>query len=37
MEKEILMIKPRLVADEYGETFLYSGTLDINGGSPADE
>lgn len=32
-----LLIKPSLLADESGNDFLYSGTLDINGGSPADE
>ncbi|CAH1105311.1 unnamed protein product [Psylliodes chrysocephalus] len=32
-----LHIRPTFVADDYGDSFLYSGTLDINGGSPADE
>ncbi|KAJ3664408.1 hypothetical protein Zmor_008582 [Zophobas morio] len=32
-----LFLKPTLVADENGEDFLWSGHLDINGGSPADE
>lgn len=31
-----LFIKPSLTADTFGEKFLTSGTLDINGGSPAD-
>ncbi|KAJ8911725.1 hypothetical protein NQ315_012363 [Exocentrus adspersus] len=29
-----LHIRPTLLADEAGEEFLYSGSLDINGGSP---
>ncbi|KAK9891860.1 hypothetical protein WA026_017348 [Henosepilachna vigintioctopunctata] len=37
VEDGILNIKPRLLADDTGEQFLYSGTLDINGGSPSDE
>ncbi|XP_045463336.1 beta-1,3-glucan-binding protein-like [Harmonia axyridis] len=37
VDEEILKIKPRLLADDTGESFLYSGTLDINGGSPSDE
>lgn len=36
-EGGILHIVPTLLADDNGENFLYSGTLDINGGSPADE
>ncbi|KAL1505517.1 hypothetical protein ABEB36_005065 [Hypothenemus hampei] len=31
-----LHIKPTYLSDDYGEDFLHSGTLDINGGSPAD-
>lgn len=31
-----LHIRPTMLADDYGEDFLYSGTLDINGGAPAD-
>lgn len=31
-----LHIKPTFLSDETGEEFLYSGTLDVNGGSPAD-
>ncbi|KAL3274990.1 hypothetical protein HHI36_019764 [Cryptolaemus montrouzieri] len=37
VEDGILFIKPRLLADDTGEEYLYSATLDINGGSPADE
>ncbi|CAG9855843.1 unnamed protein product [Phyllotreta striolata] len=37
VENGSLHIRPTFVADDYGENFLYSGTLDINGGSPADE
>ncbi|XP_018563526.1 beta-1,3-glucan-binding protein-like [Anoplophora glabripennis] len=37
VENGILHIKPTLLADEKGESFLYSGTLDVNGGSPADQ
>ncbi|XP_057667244.1 uncharacterized protein LOC130900563 [Diorhabda carinulata] len=37
VENGYLNIRPTLVADEFGNDFLYSGTLDINGGSPADQ
>ncbi|CAH1155650.1 unnamed protein product [Phaedon cochleariae] len=37
VEDGILHIKPTLVADDYGNDFLYSGTIDLNGGSPADQ
>ncbi|KAJ8930604.1 hypothetical protein NQ314_016574 [Rhamnusium bicolor] len=37
VEDGVLHIKPTLLADESGEDFLYHGTLNINGGSPADE
>nr|XP_022908360.1 beta-1,3-glucan-binding protein-like [Onthophagus taurus] len=33
----LLHLKPTLTADHMGEPFLSSGTLDLNGGSPADE
>ncbi|XP_049958309.1 beta-1,3-glucan-binding protein-like [Schistocerca serialis cubense] len=32
-----LNIRPTLTSDKYGEAFLSSGTIDLNGGSPADE
>ncbi|XP_049779843.1 beta-1,3-glucan-binding protein-like [Schistocerca cancellata] len=32
-----LNIRPTLTSDQYGEAFLSSGTIDLNGGSPADE
>lgn len=32
-----LHIVPTLVADEFGESFLTSGVLNIDGGSPADQ
>lgn len=31
-----LFIKPTLTADQYGEDFLSSGVLNLNGGAPAD-
>jgi hypothetical protein len=31
-----LHIRPTLTADDLGEDFLYSGVLDVNGGTPAD-
>ncbi|CAH1155649.1 unnamed protein product [Phaedon cochleariae] len=37
VENGILHIRPTFLADERGENYLYSATLDINGGSPADE
>ncbi|XP_050515647.1 beta-1,3-glucan-binding protein-like isoform X1 [Diabrotica virgifera virgifera] len=37
VENGVLHIRPTLVADDYGNEFLYSGTIDVNGGSPADE
>lgn len=37
VEDGYLNIRPTLVADTFGNDFLYSGTLDINGGSPADQ
>ncbi|XP_074028638.1 beta-1,3-glucan-binding protein [Leptinotarsa decemlineata] len=37
VEDGILHIRPTLVADDFGNDFLYSGTLEISGGSPADE
>jgi hypothetical protein len=32
----ILYIKPGLLSDIRGEEFLMSGTMDVNGGAPAD-
>jgi hypothetical protein len=32
-----LFLKPTLTADMYGESFLTSGDLNLNGGAPADE
>ncbi|XP_063925503.1 beta-1,3-glucan-binding protein-like [Zophobas morio] len=37
VENGTLFLKPTLVADEYGEMFLSTGNLDINGGAPADQ
>ncbi|CAH0546480.1 unnamed protein product [Brassicogethes aeneus] len=37
VENGILHIKPTLLADEKGEAFLTSGTLEIYGGSPQDQ
>lgn len=31
-----LHIKPTLTADQYGEDFLSSGVINLNGGAPAD-
>lgn len=36
-ENGILHIKPTLTEDRYGEGFVNTGTLDLNGGSPAEE
>ncbi|KXJ79573.1 hypothetical protein RP20_CCG000362 [Aedes albopictus] len=36
VENGTLYIRPTLLADETGEEFLTSGTLDLNGGSPYD-
>ncbi|EAT38986.1 AAEL009178-PA [Aedes aegypti] len=36
VENGILYIRPTLLADETGEEFLTSGTLNLNGGSPYD-
>ncbi len=36
-DKGILNIFPTLTEDRYGTGFVTSGTLDLNGGSPADE
>lgn len=33
----ILHIKPTLTEDRYGAGFVTTGTLDLNGGAPADE
>ncbi|XP_043233950.1 beta-1,3-glucan-binding protein-like [Amphibalanus amphitrite] len=33
----VLFIKPTLTAERFGEEFLYSGTLDMNGGAPYDQ
>ena len=33
----VLFIKPTLTAERYGEEFLTSGTLDMNGGAPYDQ
>ena len=33
----VLYIKPTLTAERFGEEFLYSGTLDMNGGAPYDQ
>jgi hypothetical protein len=31
-----LHIKPTLTADQYGESFLANGVINLNGGAPAD-
>ncbi|KAH1020465.1 hypothetical protein HUJ04_010118 [Dendroctonus ponderosae] len=31
-----LHIRPTFLADDYGDDYIYSGTLDVNGGAPAD-
>lgn len=36
-EEGYLHMRPTLTSDVYGETFLSSGTLNIHGGSAADE
>ncbi|KAG5670659.1 hypothetical protein PVAND_000907 [Polypedilum vanderplanki] len=36
-ENGILHIAPTLVADEYGENFLTTGTISLHGGQPADQ
>lgn len=33
----ILHIRPTLTEDRYGVGFVNTGTLDLNGGAPADE
>nr|XP_023029642.1 beta-1,3-glucan-binding protein-like [Leptinotarsa decemlineata] len=37
VEDGILHIRPTLVAADHGKHFLHSGTIDINGGTPADQ
>ncbi|XP_069688094.1 beta-1,3-glucan-binding protein-like [Periplaneta americana] len=37
VKDEALFIKPTLTSGTHGDTFLTSGTLGLNGGSPADE
>lgn len=37
VENGALHIVPTLIADEYGEAFLTSGTLNVHGGAPADQ
>ncbi|XP_060533796.1 beta-1,3-glucan-binding protein-like [Cylas formicarius] len=37
VNKGYLHIRPTFLSDEFGEAFLSSGTLDVNGGSPADQ
>ncbi|KAG5868028.1 hypothetical protein JTB14_026669 [Gonioctena quinquepunctata] len=37
VDQGVLHIRPTLVADDYSDGFLYSGTIDLAGGSPADE
>lgn len=34
VENGILHLRPTFTSDEYGEGFLSSGTVDVNGGSP---
>ncbi|XP_076250161.1 beta-1,3-glucan-binding protein-like [Rhynchophorus ferrugineus] len=36
VENGHLHIRPTLMADDFGESFLWSGMLDVNGGSPGD-
>lgn len=36
-EEGYLHLRPTLTSDVFGETFLSSGTLNIHGGSSADE
>ncbi|KAF0306960.1 Beta-1,3-glucan-binding protein [Amphibalanus amphitrite] len=33
----VLYLRPTLTAERFGEDFLYSGTLDMNGGAPYDQ
>ena len=33
----VLFLKPTLTSERYGEEFLTSGTLDMNGGAPYDQ
>lgn len=33
----VLFMKPTLTAERFGEDYLYSGTLDFNGGAPYDQ
>ena len=33
----VLYLKPTLTAERYGEDYLYSGSLDMNGGAPYDQ
>lgn len=35
-EQGLLNIRPTLTADDFGETFLTTGSLSLHGGSPAD-
>lgn len=37
VDNGILHLKPTLLEDRYGAGFVNTGTLDMNGGSPADE
>ncbi|XP_060532734.1 beta-1,3-glucan-binding protein-like [Cylas formicarius] len=37
VDKGYLHLRPTFLADEVGEAFLSSGTLDVNGGAPADQ
>lgn len=37
VEDQVLHIVPTLMAEEFGESFLSSGTLNIHGGAPADQ
>lgn len=36
-DQGILHIKPMLLENRYGENFVQTGTLDLNGGSPSEE